>query len=302
MKTRLLGNSNISVSEIGLGCMSLGTDGEKAAEIILAALDEGITYFDTSDLYNLGGNESIVGKTLKPYRYHVIIATKVGNRWNDSKDGWYWDASAAYIKSAVKESLKRLGTDYIDLYQLHGGTIEDNIDEVIETFEELKKEGYIRAYGISSIRPNVIKQYVKESNIDSVMMQYSLLDRRPEEWISLLEEKQISIIARGPVAKGLLSDKMLDKLTADGYLDYSYHELKELLPLLQDKLSPRNANETALQYVLSEPSVAAVIPGASSVEQLRKNCQAVQSEALSSEELQLLRQLTKVSVYDVHRE
>ena len=67
----------------------------------------------------------------------------------------------AYIKSAVKESLKRLGTDYIDLYQLHGGTIEDNIDEVIETFEELKKAGDIRAYGISSIRPNVIKQYVK---------------------------------------------------------------------------------------------------------------------------------------------
>ena len=163
-------------------------------------------------------NETIVGKTLQARRDKVIIATKVGNRWNDSKDGWHWDASLLILKSAVKESLKRLGTDYIDLYQLHGGTIEDNIDEVIETFEELKKEGDIRAYGISSIRPNVIKQYTAKSNIDSVMMQYSLLDRRPEEWFPLLEEKQISVIARGPVAKGLLSDKMLDKLTADGYL------------------------------------------------------------------------------------
>ena len=140
MKTRLLGNSNIFVSEIGLGCMSLGTQiGEKAAEIILAALDEGITYFDTADLYDFGVNESIVGKTLQPYRDQIILATKVGNRWNDSKDGWHWDASATYIKSAVKESLKRLGTDYIDLYQLHGGTIEDKIHEVVETFEELKK-------------------------------------------------------------------------------------------------------------------------------------------------------------------
>ena len=302
MKKRKLGNSNIFVSEIGLGCMSLGTDKQKATEIISTALAEGINYFDTADLYDFGINESIVGKVLQPYRDQVILATKVGNRWNDLKDSWHWDASRAYIKSAVKASLKRLGTDYIDVYQLHGGTIEDNIDEVIETFEELKKAGDIRAYGISSIRPNVIKQYAKKANLDSVMMQYSLLDRRPEEWIPLLEEKQISLIARGPVAKGLLSNHTLDKLTTDGYLDYSYSELKELLQQLQDKLSPRNLSETALQYVLSEPNVAAVIPGASSVAQLRENCKAIRSTPLSTEELQLLRELTKANKYDIHRE
>lgn len=302
MKKRKLGNSNLLVSEIGLGCMSLGTDDQNASKIISAAIDEGINYFDTADLYDFGLNEKIIGRALQPYREKVILATKVGNRWNEQKTGWNWDASSTYIKTAVKESLQRLGTDYIDLYQLHGGTIEDNIGEVVETFEELKKEGVIRAYGISSIRPNVIKQFVKKSNIDSVMMQYSLLDRRPEEWLSLLEEKQISMIARGPIAKGLLSERMLDKLTADGYLDYSYNELKELLPLLQEKLSPRKLNETALQYVLAEPSVAAIIPGASSVEQLRVNCQAIQSDVLSSEEIRLLQLLTKTSVYQLHRD
>lgn len=302
MKKRKLGHSDLFVSEMGLGCMSLGTDIKQAQEIIAAAIYEGINYFDTADLYDFGGNEAIVGKALQTHRDKIILATKVGNRWNEQKNGWSWDASATYIKSAVKDSLKRLGTDYIDLYQLHGGTIEDPIDEVIETFEELKKAGDIRAYGISSIRPNVIKQYAEQSNIDSVMMQYSLLDRRPEEWTPLLEDQQISIVARGPVAKGLLSDKMLDKLTTDGYLNYSYNELKELLPLLQDKLSPRKLNETALQYVLAEPSVAAVIPGASSIAQLRENCRAIQSKALSSEELQLLRQLTKANVYNVHRD
>lgn len=302
MKKRKLGNSNIFISEIGLGCMSLGTDEHKAAEIISAALDEGINYFDTADLYDFGLNEAIVGKALRPYRDQVIVATKVGNRWNDLKDSWHWDASRAYIKSAVKDSLKRLRTDYIDVYQLHGGTIEDHIDEVIETFEELKKAGDIRAYGISSIRPNVIKQYATKANLDSVMMQYSLLDRRPEEWVPLLEEQQISIIARGPVAKGLLSNRMLDKLPADGYLDYSYEELRELLPLIQDKLSPRKLPETALQYVLAEPTVAAVIPGASTVAQLHENCHAVRSTPLSTEELQLLRNLTKANKYDVHRD
>jgi len=302
MKTRKLGSSIIKVSEIGLGCMSLGTDEKKAADIIHAALEEGITYFDTADLYDYGMNEAIVGQTLKTCRDQVILATKVGNRWNEARDGWSWDASSAYIKTAVKDSLTRLETDYIDLYQLHGGTIEDNIDEVIDTFEELKKAGYIRAYGISSIRPNVIKQYATKSHIDSVMMQYSLLDRRPEEWLPLLKEQNISIIARGPVAKGLLSERMLSKLNTDGYLDYSYNELRELLPLLKDKLSPRKMNETALQYVLAEPTVAAVIPGASSVAQLRENCQAVRSKTLSSEELQVLRQLTKANVYHIHRD
>ncbi len=137
-----------------------------------------------------------------------MLATKVGNRIIPGQDGWVWDASKAYIMEAVKQSLRRLGTDYIDLYQLHGGTLEDPIDETIEAFETLKEQGWIRWYGISSIRPNVIREYVKRSNIVSVMNQYSIVDRRAEEEvIPLLREHQISIIARGPSAKGILTDK-----------------------------------------------------------------------------------------------
>lgn len=140
MKKRQLGNSSLQVSEIGLGCMSLGKDAAHAETIISAALEEGINYFDTADLYDFGVNEKIVGQALKHVRDEVIIATKVGNRWNEAKDNVKWDASAAYIKSAVKDSLSRLGTDYIDFYQLHGGMIEDNIEESISAFEELKKK------------------------------------------------------------------------------------------------------------------------------------------------------------------
>lgn len=211
MKKRRLGNSDLLVSEIGLGCMSLGTVENHASEIIQSALDEGINYFDTADLYDFGMNEEIVGKNLKSVRDKVYIATKVGNRWNENKDSWSWDPSGAYIKTAVKDSLKRLGTDYIDLYQLHGGSISDNIGETVEAFEDLKKEGYIRYYGISSIRPNVIKEFTEKSELDSVMMQFNLLDRRPEEWLSLLANKQISIIARGPLAKGCSVKKCLKR-------------------------------------------------------------------------------------------
>jgi aryl-alcohol dehydrogenase-like predicted oxidoreductase len=303
LKKRKLGNSDLWVTELGLGCMSIGTEERAAREIIETALDEGINYFDTADLYDFGANEKIVGAALKEMRDRVILATKVGNHWNQDKTGWSWDPSKSYIKEAVKQSLKRLGTDYIDLYQLHGGTIEDNIDETIEAFEELKSEGLIRYYGISSIRPNVIREYVKKSDIVSVMMQYSILDRRPEEeTLPFLHENGISVVTRGPLAKGLLSDKMLEKVSQKGYQDYSEKELLDVLPLLRNKLaSDRSFTEIALQYNLAHPAVASVIAGASSPEQVRNNARAIRSQQLSEEEVTLIKEISKAGQYKEHR-
>lgn len=303
MKKRKVGSSDLWVSELGLGCMSIGTE-EKAARLIIeSALDEGINYFDTADLYDFGENETIVGKVLKDVREQVIIATKVGNRWNSDRSGWSWDPSKVYIKEAVKNSLKRLGTDYIDLYQLHGGTIEDPIDETIEAFEELKEEGYIRYYGISSIRPNVIREYMKKSSIVSVMMQYSILDRRPEEEsLPMLHEHGISVVTRGPLAKGLLSDRMLAKASEKGYLDYSRKELGEILPLLKEKVAvSRSLTEVALQYNLASPTVASVVAGASSPEQIRSSANAVRSLSLTSEEIAVIQELSNAATYKEHR-
>jgi aryl-alcohol dehydrogenase-like predicted oxidoreductase len=303
LKKRRLGNSDLYVTELGLGCMSIGTEEIAARRIIDAALDEGINYFDTADLYDFGENEKLVGKALKDVRDKVIIATKVGNRWNPGKDGWSWDPSKSYIKEEVKNSLKRLGTDYIDLYQLHGGTIEDPIDETIEAFEELKTDGLIRYYGISSIRPNVIKEYVKKSSIVSVMMQYSILDRRPEEEaLPLLHENGVSVVTRGPLAKGLLSEKMLEKASEKGYMDYSLKELSEILPLLKEKVAPaRSFTEIALQYNPANPTVASVVSGASSPEQIRINANAVRSLPLTDEELAVIKEVTRASTYKDHR-
>jgi aryl-alcohol dehydrogenase-like predicted oxidoreductase len=308
MEKRKLGESDLFVSKMGLGCMSLGTDARKAAGIIKAALDEGVNYFDTADLYDYGANEEIVGRTLAPDRDQVIIATKAGNRWNENKDGWSWDPSKKHIKEAAKNSLRRLRTDYIDLYQMHGGTIEDPIDETIEAFEELKAEGVIRYYGISSIRPNVIREYAKRSSIVSVMMQYSLLDRRPEEIMPFLKEKKISVVTRGSVAKGLLSDKMLGRREAQlegmDYLDYSAKEILELIESVNAKIvqrSERTVNELALQFNLANETVAAVVVGASTAEQVKDNARAVNAPPLSDEEKAILMALTKESKYTAHR-
>lgn len=156
--------SGIELSELGLGCMSLGTEENKAEEIIDAAVTAGITYFDTADIYDQGVNEKIVGRTLKKYqnRDDIVIGTKVGNHLKENGET-FWDPSKRYIKGNVKNSLQRLGLDTLDLYMLHGGTIDDPLDETISAFDELKQEGVIRAYGLSSIRPNVIRYYLQYS-------------------------------------------------------------------------------------------------------------------------------------------
>lgn len=223
--------------------MSLEKDPQEASRMIHYALDCGINHLDTADLYHFGENEKMIGEIIKDRREEIIITTKVGNHFDREKQSWYWDPSKKYIKHAVENSLERLQTDYIDLYLLHGGTIDDPIEETIEAFEELKKAGTIRSYGISSIRPNVITEYMNKSTIDVVMMQYSMLDRRAEELLHTLHENQISVLARGPLAKGMLSNRSLeyvDKKGVDGFLEYTYEELKETVENLNNLIT---ANE-----------------------------------------------------------
>ncbi|QWH38986.1 aldo/keto reductase [Bacillus mycoides] len=304
MKKRQLGNSDLYVTEIGFGCMSLGTSEAEAMRIIDEAIDLGINFFDTADLYDYGLNEEFVGKALKGKRDQIILTTKVGNRWTEEKNGWSWDPSKAYIKAEVKESLRRLQTDYIDLYQLHGGTTADAIDETIEAFEELKKEGIIRHYGISSIRPNVIREYAKRSNIVSVLMEYSLLNRRPEEWFPLLNEHQISVIARGPLAKGILTNNnasKIERVKEKDYLSYSYDELHTTLAGVKEIIGEKSLTGSAIQYCLHNKAVASVIPGASSIQQLQANIHAGEQTSLIKEEYTQLQQIVKFDTYTLHR-
>jgi aryl-alcohol dehydrogenase-like predicted oxidoreductase len=261
MKKRHLGSSSIHVSEISFGCMSLDVQETENERLLRQAFDLGINFFDTADLYDKGENEKLVGRALKSVRDHVFIATKVGNQWRNDGSGWDWNPTKEYILNAVDNSLLRLQTDYIDLYQLHGGTINDPIDETIEAFEILKKEGKIREYGISSIRPNVIREWVKRSNMVSVMMQYSLLDRRPEEAaLSLLHDANISVISRGTLAKGLLIDK-----PSNPYLGCAEDQVHLVQQALRDVENPITAST---QFVLEHPAVASAVLGIRTNEQL----------------------------------
>ncbi|MGG2107946.1 aldo/keto reductase [Lysinibacillus pakistanensis] len=299
MKKRQLGSSELFISEISLGGMSLSTDKKKATGIIDMALDAGINYVDTADLYDFGANEEMIGTILGKRRQDVIVATKVGNRWTEGEEGWHWDASPSYIKEAVRASLKRLGTDYIDVYQLHGGTFEDDWDGIIETFEDLKTDGLIREYGISSIRPNVLKRFLPASSAKSVMMQYSALDRRPEEWLDFIAKEGASVVTRGTVAKGLLTKSWQERLQhGSGFNTYTTEELTTALTNLASHYHDLHA--LAIAFNLKESAIASTVIGASSQEQLAQTLAAYE-KIDSITDFTVANELTKAELYLEHR-
>ena len=299
MQYQQLGRSELSISRIGLGCMSLSASREtESIAIIHHALDLGINYFDTADLYEKGLNEILVGKALRSKKNGNIIATKVGNQWRPDGSGWDWNPGKQYILKCAEASLTRLQTDCIDLYQLHGGTIDDPFDDVIEAFEQLQKQGKIRYYGISSIRPNVTREYVKRSKIISVMTQYSLADRRPEEsTLELLQQNNIGVLVRGALAQGLLVDK-----SAKEYLGHSETEIAGAAQQLQGvAVTTHTAAQAAVQFVLQHPAITSAIVGISRSQQLSEIAATTEKEPLSQKSIELLHQALPAKVYEQHR-
>ncbi|WP_307786835.1 aldo/keto reductase [Pseudogracilibacillus auburnensis] len=301
LKKNRLGKSNLFVTPLTLGCMSLGTNRNKAINMLHHAIDSGINHVDTADLYGFGENEKIVGEAIKQKREKIVLTTKVGNHFDKQKRTWFWDPRKEYIEKAVDDSLKRLQTDYIDLYLLHGGTMDDDMDDTIEAFERLKSVGKIRAYGISSIRPNVINEYMNRANIEVVMMQYSMLDRRPEELLDMLNEKKISVLARGPLAKGILSNdsQKLHTKGMEGFVQYSEIELKNTI----QHLSELNESITTLafQFVLQHPAVASCVFGASTMNQLEENIRNSRISPMKTGLYEQIKKITKQLPYEEHR-
>ncbi|OEK05150.1 aldo/keto reductase [Roseivirga misakiensis] len=298
MKYRLIPKLDLEVSEISFGGMSLGYDHLENAKIIRYAFDHGVNYFDTADIYKNGFNEETIGRAIKPFRKDVLLATKVGNVPNQEERNWEWDPSKKYILQAVEKSLKRLDTDYIDIYQLHGGMIEDNWEETFEAFEILKGQGKILNYGISSIRPNVIRHVSSELGLVTNMMQYSLLDRRAEEMaLGTLAKNKIGVMVRGALAKGILANKDLSS-----YLNYKSEDIDLMIDKINSfSIENRVMSQVAIQWVLSRKEVATVVAGVSKLDQLKEVLSVSEVPQLSEAELIELSNVLPPNLYTAHR-
>lgn len=289
-------SAELSLPPIALGCMSLPESFSEAEKVVHRAIDSGIVFFDTADLYQRGKNEAHVGRAVKGKRPQLFISTKVGNQWNPGGTSWSWNPRKDYILSEVEHSLKRLRTDYIDLYQLHGGTMEDPWDGIFEAFETLKSQGKIRRFGISSIRPAVIRKVMATNPPATVMMQYSPLDRRPEETVfPMLAQTATKVLVRGAFAKGILIDKPIV-----GFLDFPSEGVREIKAEIE--ASGFSSEAVLIRFGLSEKAVSSLVIGASSETQVEKLWKGFEeSQAVPEELIAKLKEKFPKNYYQDHR-
>ena len=216
MEYRVLGASNLNVSVIGFGAWGIGgspfwsNEGDAVSvRAIRKAYDLGINFFDTAPVYGFGHSEELLGKTLKPFRDKVIYATKCGLRWEKKSLGSITkNATRRSILEEIDQSLKRLDTDYIDLYQVHWPDIKTSQEETMETLLEVQEQGKVKVIGVSNYSVEQMKAIMKSGKIESLQPDYSLLNRSIEkEVVPYCERNKIGIIAYSPLASGLLTGK-----------------------------------------------------------------------------------------------
>ncbi|HEV8342886.1 MAG TPA: aldo/keto reductase [Candidatus Binatia bacterium] len=301
MEYRMLGKTGLRVSAVGLGTMvHAGHFGpmndEESLESIDAALELGVNFIDTSDAYGSGYSEALLGKALKGRRDKVILATKGGNVMAGPDRGKR-NFSADYIGRVMEESLKRLQTDYIDLYQLHNPTVEViQEDEIWELLERQKKEGKIRHYGVSINKMEEGIASVKGGRYETIQIEYNLLDQKPAEAVFPLAQKaNAGVVVRVPLRRGLLTGKLRledqkrfqgEDVRARNFAGEIFKRELEKVELLRFLEKPgRSLAQAAIAFCLGQPAVSVVIAGARNGKQMRENAAAADVK-LSSDEVQ----------------
>jgi len=298
--TRRIGS--LSASVVGLGTNNFGRrlDAERSARVVDAAIEHGINFFDTADIYGGTLSEEYLGKALGPRRKLVLIATKFGLPIDDERKG----ARPEYVKRAVEDSLKRLGTDYIDLYQLHRPDPEVPVADTLGALDELVRAGKVREIGASNFDATQIEQAenvssaTKSARFVSIQNEYSLLVREPElSVLPALAQHNIAFLPYFPLASGILSGKYRageqapegtrlssqgDRLT-ERFLNPQNLDIAARLQKFAEERG-HTLLELAFSWLLTRPTVASVIAGATSAEQVRANVAAANWQ-LSPEEL-----------------
>lgn len=302
MQKRKLGNDNLEVSEIGLGCMGMTFSytpfPEKKDMIALMgkAVEQGVTFFDTAEVYGPFNNEELVGEALAPYRKDVVIATKFGFNIQQGKMVGV-NSSPENIKKAVEGSLKRLKTDVIDLLYQHRVDPSVPIEEVAGTVKDLIKEGKVKHFGLSEAGAHTIRRAHVVQPVSALQSEYSLWTRQHEiEIIPTIEELGIGLVAFSPLGKGFLAGK-IDETTKFGesdirsvlprYTQEARIANKALLELLDQFAAKRNATpaQIALAWVLAQKPWIVPIPGTTKLHRLSENNGAAAIH-LSKSELQ----------------
>lgn len=315
MKKRTLGKHGMNASVVAFGAWAIGgwkwggTDAKASAQAVQSALDAGVDLIDTAAVYGFGLSEQIVGDAIKDRkREDIVLATKCGLRWdiqtqtlhaNTAEHDIYRTLTDESIRWELQQSLSRLGTDYIDLYQTHWPDPQTPIEAVVDTMESLVKEGLIRAWGLCNETPERLLHAAQAGNLATDQERYSLLDRQQDDTnLPVCEKHDIGFLCYSPIAQGLLTGKI------DSKRQFSNDDLRignprfapDVLDAVQSVLAPVKAmardrdvstEQLVLAWTLCQPGVSHVLVGARNVEQAKSNAIAGSLE-LDAEELSVI--------------
>ena len=308
MRTRILGRTGIEVSEVGFGAWAIGgpatlggmeigwgkVDDDESVAALHAALDAGINFFDTADVYGAGHSEEVIAKAFAGKRDDIVIASKFGNRVIDGK--WLKDFSPGWAREAVEGSLNRLNTDYVDLLQIHSPSPDfEFTDDLWKALDDLVASGKIRHYGVSVGPWEQGLAVIDVDKPETIQVIFSILQRGPAEG-GLLErakDANVGIIPRVPLASGFLTGKFKKGHTfaADDHrsgmsreeIDSRVETVERLRPIAERR--GQTMAQLALSWILSHEEVSVIIPGAKTVAQVKDNAAAGEAPLLTQDEM-----------------
>jgi aryl-alcohol dehydrogenase-like predicted oxidoreductase len=316
MQKRKLGNSNLEVSALGLGCMGLSfgygpaTDKQQAISLIRAAVERGVTFFDTAEIYGPLTNEELVGEALAPFRGQVLIATKFGFK-PATEDETHWtalDSRPEHIKEVVEGSLKRLKVETIDLFYQHRVDPEVPIEDVAGAVKDLIQEGKVKHFGLSEAGVQTVRRAHAVQPVTALQSEYSLWWRKPEEEVlPTLEELGIGFVPFSPLGKGFLTGKIDENTTFDSsdfrnivprFTPEARKANQALVDLLsrvgqQKKATPA---QIALAWLLAQKSWIVPIPGTTKLHRLEENIGAAEIELTPDDLREIESAASKITV------
>ncbi len=298
MQKRKLGNSNLEVSALGLGCMGMSfglgpaIDRQEGIAVIRAAVENGVTFFDTAEVYGPFTNEELVGEALAPLREQVVIATKFGfkpaadgsGRWSEL------DSRPRHIKAVAEASLRRLKTDVIDLFYQHRVDLNVPIEDVAGAVKDLIQEGKVKHFGLSEAGAQTIRRAHAVQPVTALQSEYSLWWREPEtEILPTLEELGIGFVPFSPLGKGFLTGKIDENTTFDSsdfrnivprFTPENRKANQAVVDLIEKIAARKNATpaQIALAWTLARKPWIAPIPGTTKLHRLKENIGAVEVE------------------------
>ena len=315
MQKRRLGKSNLEVSALGLGCMGMSfglgpaVDKRQGISLIRAAVERGITFFDTAEVYGPFTNEELVGEALAPVRDQVVIATKFG--FKPGADGQRWsavDSRPEHIKQVAEASLKRLRTDVIDLFYQHRVDSDVPIEDVAGAVKELIEQGKVKHFGLSEAGVKTIRRAHKVQPVTALQSEYSLWWREPEaEVIPTLEELGIGFVPFSPLGKGFLTGKISEDTQFDKndfrnivprFSQENRKTNQAMVDLIERFAQQKKATpaQIALAWLLAQKPWIVPIPGTTKLQRLEENLGALDLELTADELLQLGSAASKIPV------